>query len=347
MHHIAGRLTAMQASYLTYPEWMDPFVIDGLPIRWYAVMYLVAFFLAYLVFRYQCRHDGVIDIRDDEGENFFITAIIGLLIGARLFSVFFYSDGIYYLTHPWMIFWPFQNGQFVGLPGMSYHGGVVGALVGAWIYCRRHKIKLMLITDLTVAGIPLGYTFGRLGNFFNAELYGRVTTKPWGMVFPTAERFSSSEPWVQEVANKVGMAFNPGDMLNLPRHPSQLYEAFFEGIVLFLILWFIIRPLKYKKKLPDGTVFSFYLMGYGIFRFFIEYCRQPDANIGYIIKGGKGADNIALFQSFLNISEGQIFCILMVAAGALLLFVLLQWRAYDDNRTSQRAKGKAAGKGNR
>ena len=339
MHHIAGRLTAMQASYLTYPEWMDPFVIDGLPIRWYAVMYLVAFFLAYLVFRYQCRHDGVIDISDDEGENFFITAIIGLLIGARLFSVFFYSDGIYYLTHPWMIFWPFQNGQFVGLPGMSYHGGVVGALVGAWIYCRRHKIKLMLITDLTVAGIPLGYTFGRLGNFFNAELYGRVTTKPWGMVFPTAERFSSSEPWVQEVANKVGMAFNPGDMLNLPRHPSQLYEALFEGIVLFLILFFIVRPIKKKKGLPHGFVFSFYLIGYGVFRFFIEYCRQPDSNIGYVINGG-GGGNIALFESFLNISEGQIFCLLMIAAGALLLaFVLARRGTYDSGKGGKAKKG--------
>ncbi len=323
---------------------MDPFVIDGLPIRWYAVMYLVAFFVAYLVFRYGCRHDGVIDISDDEGQDFFISAIIGLLIGARLFSVFFYSDGLYYLTHPWMIFWPFQQGRFVGLPGMSYHGGVVGALAGAWIYCRRHRIRLMLITDLTVAGIPLGYTFGRLGNFFNAELFGRVTTLPWGMVFPTAERFPASEPWVQEVADKVGMPWALGEMVNLPRHPSQLYEALFEGVVLFLLLWFVARPLKYRKKLPDGTVFCFYLMGYGIFRFFIEYCRQPDAHIGYVIAGGPGAGNIALFQSFLNISEGQVFCLIMIAAGAVFFALLMAGRRYDNRGKAAGPKGKAQGR---
>ena len=134
--------------------------------------------------------------------------------------------------------------------------------------------------------------------------------------------------------------------MNLPRHPSQLYEALFEGIILFLILWFIIRPLKRRKGLPDGTVLASYLMGYGIFRFAIEYCRQPDADIGYVIALGEKSDNIALFQSFLNISKGQVFCALMVIGGALLLAVLL-WRQRNGNQgksgTPQgRAKGKRA-----
>ncbi len=336
----------MLALFAQFPSWIDPYVIPGLPIRWYAVMYLVAFGIAYALFRYQCRHDRYLLMSSDDSQTFFFYAILFLLLFARLFSVFFYSDGLYYLTHPWMIFWPFRNGQFVGLPGMSYHGGVVGALVGGIFFCHFHKRRLLRLTDTVVAGIPLGYTFGRIGNFINAELYGRVTTVPWGMVFPTAPGFPSSEPWVQEIADRVGLAYIPGEIVNLPRHPSQLYEALFEGIVLFLILWFIIRPWKLRKKLPDGTVFAFYLMGYGIFRFAIEYCRQPDADIGYVIALGERSDNIALFQSFLNISKGQVFCLMMTAAGAALLAWIL-WRyahGYREqaDRPEKRAKGKRA-----
>ncbi len=315
----------MLVQFVEYPQWIDPYVINGLPIRWYAVMYLVAFGIAYALFRYQCRNDRYLLLSSDESQTFFFYGILFLLIFARLFSVFFYSDGLFYLTHPWLIFWPFRDGRFVGLPGMSYHGGVVGALIGGLIFCHLYKQKLMRITDTVVAGIPLGYTFGRLGNFINAELYGRVTAVPWGMVFPTAPGFSTDEEWVRMVADKVGIEYVIGDIVNLPRHPSQLYEALFEGVVLFLILWFVIRPWKLKKRLPDGTVFSFYLIGYGFFRFMIEYCRQPDSDIGYVIALGEHSDNIALFQSFLNISKGQIFCLIMIAAGVLLLAFLL-WR---------------------
>ena len=336
----------MIALFVDYPEWITPYVINGLPIRWYAVMYLVAFAIAYALFRYQCKHDDYLRMTSDESQTFFFYGILLLLVFARLFSVFFYSDGWYYLTHPWMIFWPFRNGQFVGLPGMSYHGGVVGALIGGIIFCHFYKKKLLRITDTVVAGIPLGYTFGRLGNFINAELYGRVTAVPWGMVFPTAPGFSTEHEWVKEIADRIGMAYTPGSIINLPRHPSQLYEALFEGVILFLILWFIIRPWKLKKKLPDGTVFAFYLMGYGFFRFVIEYCRQPDADIGYVIALGKESDNIALFQSFLNISKGQVFCFIMFASGAILLAILL-WRyrngyREEADKPERRAKGKRA-----
>ena len=340
----------MLAIYVDYPSWIDPFVIDALPVRWYAVMYLVAFFIAYLLFRYQCRNDGVIEMSADESQSFFFCGILGLLIFARLFSVLFYSDASYYLTHPWMIFWPFRDGKFVGLPGMSYHGGIVGALLGGAVYCRIHHRSLMKITDITTAGIPLGYTFGRLGNFINAELYGRVTAVPWGMVFPTAPGFSSENEWVRNIADRVGMSYQIGDVLNLPRHPSQLYEALFEGIVLFLILWFVIRPWKLRRSLPDGTVFSFYLMGYGLFRFFIEYCRQPDADIGYVLALGSESDNIALFQSFLNISKGQVFCFLMILSGAVLLAVLLAVRHGSKGKedcNDRKDRGKSRGSAGR
>ena len=326
--------------FIEYPSWIKPEVVSFLPIRWYAVMYIVAFAIAYALFSYQVKRDKRASVLTmDEWQNLFLCGIVGLLIGARLFSVLFYSDGFYYLTHPHLIFWPFRNGVFVGLPGMSYHGGVVGAIVGGYLYLRRKKVSLLYASDLIVAGIPLGYTFGRLGNFINGELYGRVTEVPWGVIFPDAPSFSTELSWVREVANHVGLSYTQGGYLNLPRHPSQLYEAFFEGIVLFLILWFVMRPLIKKYSLKDGTMLSAYLFGYGFFRFFIEYCRQPDADIGYVIALGKESDNIAVFQSFFNISKGQVFCFLMMVVAIILYIVVNRRRdsSVNNKRKSRRA----------
>ena len=319
--------------YIDYPSWIDPYVVSFLPVRWYAVMYLVAFFITYLLFRYQVSHDKVVKMTGDQIEGLFFCCIIGLFLGARIFSCIFYSDTVYYLTHPWMMFWPFENGKFTGLPGMSYHGGAVGCFLGGWIYARKNKRSILLFTDMMCAGIPLGYTFGRLGNFINGELYGRVTSSSIGMVFPLAERFSTTHAWVREIADSIGMSYSYGEMLNLPRHPAQLYEALFEGIFLFLFLWFLIRPLKYKKGWKDGVVFAFYLIGYGLVRFIIEYFREPDAYPGYVIKWGEGSGNIAVFTSFLNISRGQVFCFLMILGGlALLLFLKLGRNDYEGNK---------------
>lgn len=332
--------------YLNFPSWIDPYIFSFLPIRWYALMYIVAFFIAYIMFRYQVNHDRTMEISGEESENLFFSAILGLIIGARVFSCLFYSDTTYYLTHPWMMFWPFRNGEFVGLPGMSYHGGVVGCFLGGLIYCHRHGRSILEVTDMIVTGIPLGYTFGRIGNFINGELYGRVTTSPFGMVFPDAERFSTTQEWVRAVADEIGMSYSYGDYLNLPRFPTQLMEAFFEGIVIFLILFFIFRPLKIKKNLRHGTIFSVYLILYGLFRFLIEYLREPDSNIGYVIKLGKGSDNIALFSSFLNISKGQIFCLLMITAGILLLVFINSRRIsiHDGRRKAGCAEKKTKGR---
>lgn len=304
--------------YIQYPSWIRPEVFSFLPIRWYAVMYIVAFAVAYLLLSYQIKREKNSQLSLDEWQNLFLVGITGLLIGARLFSVLFYSDGLYYITHPWMIFWPFRNGHFIGLPGMSYHGGVFGAIVADLIYCHRKKVSFLHAADLVTAGLPLGYTFGRIGNFINGELYGRVTTVPWGMVFPTAPSFPVSEEWVREIASRLSIPYIEGGYVNLPRHPSQLYEALFEGVILFLLLWFVLKPLKEKRSLPEGTIFAGYLFGYGFFRFFIEYCRQPDADIGYVIALGSESDNIALFQSFLNISKGQVFCLIMMVCAVIL-----------------------------
>lgn len=312
--------------YIQYPEWIHPEVVPFLPVRWYAIMYIVAFYVTYRLFLVQIRKDHAIDMTKSEVQDLFFYCILGLVIGARVFSCLFYSDGFYYLTHPWMMFWPFENGMFVGLPGMSYHGGVVGCFIGGLIYAHKNKRSILHITDVVVTGIPLGYTFGRLGNFINGELYGRVSDAPFAIVFPRAEKLSTSYEWVRDIADGIGMDYVYGESLNLPRHPTQLYEALFEGLILFLLLWFVIRPLKYKKGLRNGTMFSFYLIGYGLFRFVIEYFRQPDANIGYVIALGRESWNIHVFTSFLNISKGQVFCSLMVLSGIVLLFVVSKFK---------------------
>ncbi|NLY06795.1 MAG: prolipoprotein diacylglyceryl transferase [Spirochaetales bacterium] len=333
--------------YIDYPSFISPYVIPGLPIRWYSIMYIVAFAFAYLIVRVE-RKRNLISISDDDVMDLFMLAIGFLLLGARLGSVFIYDDNrLMYLTHPWLIFWPFEDGRFVGLPGMSYHGGIVGVVVGVLLFCRNSRrkaqkqylsdVKLLgrkradkkqrstgfsfyQMTDMLLLGVPLGYTFGRLGNFINAELYGRVTDSALGMMFPNAERLSTSLPWVADMATELGIPFSLGDYVNLPRFPSQLYEALFEGIVVFLILWFVVRPYVVRKKcFGNGMITGSYLVLYGVFRFFLEYLREPDANIGYVFSFRGKEGPIQLFESMLNISMGQVLCALMIIWGLLII----------------------------
>jgi len=279
-------------------------------------MYIVAFGITYFLFNRQ-RKQKLIEINSDDTSALFLYAIAGLIIGARLFSALFYYGSVYYWKNPHLIFWPFEEGRFVGLPGMSYHGGLIGAVVGTLLFCRFYKRSFFEIADVMVSGIPLGYTFGRLGNFINGELWGRVTTVKWAMIFPEAPRFSTTYTWVKEVAAKVGLEIGQLLYINLPRHPSQLYEALFEGVVLWLFLWFIIKP---RKKF-SGYILSWYLIGYGAVRFVIEYFREPDTNLGFIIAKGSQTEPTALFLSPLNISLGQIFCLLMVIGGIVMFIV--------------------------
>ncbi len=156
---------------------------------------------------------------------------------------------------------------------MSFHGGLIAVLLATLLFCRKQGIDFWRFADLFCPAIPLGYTFGRIGNFINGELYGRATDVPWGMFFPL-------------------------DPAHLLRHPSQLYEAFFEGIVLFAVLWLI------RKRSPfDGALFALFLIGYGSVRFFIEFFREPDAQLGFILG---------------PFSMGQLLCLLMIAAGGWL-----------------------------
>jgi phosphatidylglycerol:prolipoprotein diacylglycerol transferase len=255
------------------PEKISPnlFEIGFFQIRYYSLMYIVAFLLTYVLVSYRIKRDGY-DYSLETIQDFFVWAIVGLILGARLGYVLFYHCD-YYLRHPLEILLPFdfsQGFKFVGISGMSYHGGAMGVLIVTTIFCWKNRINFWRFADLFCTAIPLGYTFGRIGNFINGELYGRMTDVPWGMYFP----------------------LDPTHQL---RHPSQLYEAFFEGIVLFVILW----SLR-KKGTFDGFFFALYLFGYGVVRFVIEFLREPDMHLGFI---------------WASLSMGQLLCVLMMLAG--------------------------------
>jgi phosphatidylglycerol:prolipoprotein diacylglycerol transferase len=251
------------------------FAVGSFQLRWYGLMYIVAFAIAYGLMRYRTRVEGF-EYSPEFIQDFMVWAILGVMIGGRLGYVFFY-DWPYFSRHPLKIFLPvdFSDGiRFTGLSGMAYHGGVIGVLGASVWFCRRRGISFWSLSDFVIPTVPLGYTFGRIGNFLNGELYGRVTTGPWGMVFP----------------------MDPTRQL---RHPSQLYEAFFEGIVLFGLLWWIRR-----KPLPAGSLLAIYLIGYGVVRFGIEFFREPDPHLMYVLG---------------PFSMGQVLCFLMIIVGVCLL----------------------------
>jgi len=260
------------------PEHIRPYIIQigQFQVRYYGLMYIIAFSVVYILSFYRMKTEDY-DYPKTAVENYFVWAILGLMIGARFGYVIFYNLN-YYVSYPLEIFLPFSFSggfHFTGLAGMSYHGGLIGVIISTALFCKKYKIEFWRFADFLVPSIPLGYTFGRIGNFINGELYGRTTTMPWGMYFPL-------------------------DMSGQLRHPSQLYEAFFEGIFLFIILWSIRR-----KKVFDGFFLALYIIGYGTVRFFIEIVREPDPQIGHL---------------FGLITLGQILCLFMIATGLCMYF---------------------------
>ncbi|MCL2480078.1 MAG: prolipoprotein diacylglyceryl transferase [Spirochaetaceae bacterium] len=317
-------------SFINYPSWLKPEIFPVLPVRWYGLMYIVAFAIAYFLVKKQIKEKDL-KTTDDTLTNIFSWGILGILLGARIFYALVYDKSGQYWESPHLIFWPFDsNFHFIGLQGMSYHGGLIGGFVAVAIYCKIKNFNLLETGDLIAVAIPAGYTFGRLGNFANGELYGRVTTAPWGMIFPDAAPFSIRENWVLEIAAKAGIDISTiSAYVNLPRHPSQLYEAFLEGIVLWAFLWFVMR----KIKLPPGALIGSYITGYGFVRFFIEYFREPDYKIGFILKLSSKPGYIYKLDSFLNFTMGQILCFLMIACG--LLFILFSYKRQAKQQTAE------------
>ena len=263
-------------SWQHLPEHITPYLfsIGTFQLRYYSLMYIVAFVLVYFLVIYRIKNEKYKYTAEDI-QDYLVWAMIGVLLGARLGYVLIYNF-VYYLQHPLEIFLPFSFAdgiRFIGISGMSYHGGVIGVIIMSVLFCRKRKIDFWKFADLICPAIPLGYTFGRLGNFINGELFGRATTMPWGMYFPL-------------------------DATNTLRHPSQLYEAAFEGILLFIILW-----LLRKKTGVDGSLLGLYIFGYGLARFIVEFFREPDFAVG-------------------PISIGQFLCLLMMLAGIMILIWL-------------------------
>ncbi len=262
------------------PAQMNPtiFMIGNFPIRWYGTMYIVAFTIVYLMTNWRLKHDQL-NYSKEFVSNVITWAILGLLLGGRFGYVLFYNFQSF-LSDPLSLISPFARirGElkFTGIAGMSYHGGVIGIAVAWLIFARKNKISVFKIADLIIPAIPLGFMFGRLGNFINGELYGRVTEAAIGMHFPSATA-------------------------GILRHPSQLYEAFFEGLVLFAIVW----PLR-NKKLFVGFISGLYIFGYGFFRFFIEFYREPDEHLGFVLG---------------SLSMGQVLCITMMIGAGVLWYI--------------------------
>ena len=255
---------------------IDPVALSlgPLQIRWYGLAYVAGFICAFLVIA-KLSQRWKIRINDDAFFTVVFCVIFGVILGGRLGYVLVYGDG-YYLQHPEKIL-AFNEG------GMSFHGGLVGVIIGGVIAAKITKIPFLTLADMGVVGVPIGLFFGRCANFINGELWGAPTDVPWGVVFGGA----------------AGM---------VPRHPSQLYEALLEGVVLFIILFALSRKTPAR---PRGTFFGTFLLLYGLFRFMIEFIRQPDAQIGYLL----GTDWFTM---------GQALSIPLMVAG--VVFLVYAWK---------------------
>ncbi|MCI0468739.1 MAG: prolipoprotein diacylglyceryl transferase [Nitrospirae bacterium] len=249
--------------------------IGPLSVRWYGTMYLLGFLASYLLVRYQIKKRNL-QAKDGKQESQIAIAlvdsiysylIIGLLIGARFGYVLFYNLP-FYIEHPLDVFAVWKG-------GMSFHGGLIGSLLAGFLFCRRFKLRFWEMSDLIIITAPVGIGLGRIGNFINGELYGRVSSAPWAMIFP--------------------------DGGNQPRHPSQLYEFLLEGAALFIILW----TLR-NKGFRHGVITSLFMMLYGVFRFIVEFFREPDPQIGHILG---------------LITMGQVLCLAMVISGSIIMYL--------------------------
>lgn len=269
------------------PTYFDGTAIQfgNFPVRWYGIMYIFAFVTAYLAM-WRINKKEQLGYTKDQFDSLFTWIIAGIILGARLGYVFFYKPG-YYLANPTEILLPMTHDalgyHFSGISGMSYHGGLILGIVFTIIGLKRNKIDVWKGLNLCFLAAPLAYTWGRWGNFINGELYGEVTTSAIGMYFPLAHDSSLANP--------------------ILHHPSQLYEMCFEGVILFALLYNLRRIPLLKDKMP-----CLYLMGYGLFRFFIEFFRKSDAHLGR--------------NDLFGMSRGQTLCSLMILAGVIWLVVL-------------------------
>lgn len=257
---------------LQYPD-INPVALElgPLTVHWYGITYLVAFLAGWWLARYRAGKPSSGWLPDEIGDAVFYI-VLGVILGGKIGSLLFYQTDLL-LSDPLAALNPF--GQY-GWRGMSFHGGFLGVLVAFWLYARHTRRTFFQVADFFAPAFPIGLGAGRIGNFINGELYGRVTDVPWGMVFPHA---------------------GPE-----PRHPNQLYQFFCEGVIIFLIVWWFS-----SKKRPAKAVSGMFVLCYGVYRFLVEFVRQPDADLGFI--------------AFDWLTMGQLLSVPMILIGALLLYL--------------------------
>lgn len=256
-----------------YPE-ISPIAlsIGPLAIRWYSLAYLTGILAAwFLVSRNNKKNNLGYSSQNLEDLAFYIT--LGIIVGGRLGYALFYGGSEMWLK-PWRLFELWKG-------GMSFHGGIAGVIVAIWLFARKFKFSFLAITDLVALYAPIGMFLGRIANFINDELWGRVTTVPWAVRFPSGGY--------------------------VPRHPSQLYEAFFEGIVIFILLNFLWRYPRIRQK--SGIVSALFVLLYGIFRIAMEQFRQPDAHLGFF---------------FGYLTMGQMLSVPLIVTGIWILAIKLK-----------------------
>ena len=249
---------------------IDPvlFSLGILQIRWYSLAYIVGFLLGFYVIK-KINDKQKNKIKDKILDEFFVWSVIGVILGGRIGYIIFYQTSLIFLD-PISILYIWKG-------GMSFHGGLIGIIISMIIFCRYKSINFFQISDLISSVAPIGLFFGRIANFINTELYGRVTEFPIAIIYPTIDQ--------------------------LPRHPSQLYEALFEGLILFFILRYY-RIKNYDKK-SSGLITALFLIYYGLFRSLIEFLREPDTQLGLI---------------FNFISMGQLLSIPLILAGIIIYY---------------------------
>jgi phosphatidylglycerol:prolipoprotein diacylglycerol transferase len=253
---------------LTYPD-IDPIAVSlgPLKVHWYGIMYLIGFAAAWWLGKRRAARPGS-PLTPEQVADMIFYGALGVVVGGRAGYVLFYNFE-QFLQDPLWLFAVWEG-------GMSFHGGLIGVIVTMLLYARKLGVRFFALADFVAPLVPIGLGAGRLGNFIGGELWGRVTDLPWGMVFPHA-----------------------GD---LPRHPSQLYQLALEGVALFVILW-----LYSAKPRPTMAVSGLFLICYGIFRFMVEFVRQPDAHLNFVALDW--------------VTMGQLLSLPMVAAGVLLFLL--------------------------